>query len=469
MGMKSWESSGQLDQIKREWETVRDAESLVAAAEELAPIFRNPERTPKAVRLKLIDLIRDETVGPLLSDGIRESINKGPKLERTVAPDGSVVLTSRSANITNIEELLAHARDRGCAHDLETYQITDFKENVWTVTAKIGDELVPADNWQVYAKFGLKRPIERVQVFADQAKADILADLATRDTEWFQRQSAVQQYDEPHLLEMHLADFHLCSLAWAEETGADWDLTIQRRMFREAVEDLLAKASRFDVDQILWVAGNDFFNSDNIHGTTADGTPQDMDTRHQKMFREGQRLNRWAIDRCRAIAPVIVKVIPGNHDPLLSFALGEVLEVAYDRVEDVQVDNSASPRKYLLYGNTLLGFTHGRESAVNQKHYGEIMATEARQLWAQARYCEFHIGDKHHRKGTTHVLYDDAYGVVTRIMPTLSAPSAWANGMGYKSYRGAEAYLWSQERGQAAMFVHNVEIATDNTGLQLDR
>ena len=467
MDMRSWEATGQLDQLKREWERVRDLGSLVAAAEELASNFKDPERTPKGVRLKLIDLIRDGDVGPMRDNGSLDPTQKGPRIERTVDSDGSPVLTSRSANITNVKELLEFARQRGCAHDLEEWQITAFKENVWTVTAKINGELVPADNWSVYAKFGLQRPIERVQVFAEEAKADILADMSTRDSEWFRRVSEVREYTDPHLLELHLADFHLCSLAWAEETGADWDLSIQRRMFKEAVEDLLTKASRFEVDQILWVAGNDFFNSDNIHGTTAAGTPQDMDTRYQKMFREGQRLNRWAIDRCRVVAPVIVKVIPGNHDPLLSFALGEVLEVAYNNVEDVQVDNAACPRKYFLYGNTLLGFTHGRESAVNQKHYGEIMATEARQLWAQARYCEFHIGDKHHRKGTTHTLYDDTYGVVTRIMPTLSAPSAWAVGMGYKSYRGAEGYLWSRDRGQAAMFVYNVEIATDNTGLQL--
>lgn len=469
MGMRSWESAGQLEQLKREWERVQDAESLVAAAEELAPIFCSPERTPKGVRLKLQDLIRDGELEPLLRDSTGVVAKKAVSIEFKLDQDGSPVLQAKSNDIHSVQELLAHAEARGLGRDLTEFALTDFKEQVWQVHAKIGDEMVAADNWNVFAKFGLQRPIERIQKITADALEDIRTDMATRDSSWFSRQAKPKSFTSPHLLELQLADFHLASLAWAEETGEDWDIRIQKKLFREAIEDLLAKASGFEIDQILWVAGNDFFNSDNIHGETAAGTPQDMDTRYQKMVRVGQQLNRWAIDRCRAIAPVIVKMIPGNHDPLLSFALGELLDVAYETVEDVQIDNSASPRKYLLYGNTLLGFSHGRESKMAQKHFGQIMATEARQLWAKARYCEFHVGDKHHRAGQVTTLYDDQYGCITRIMPTMSAPSAWASGKAYKSYRGAEAFLWSRDRGLTAILEHFVEIPRDNTGLQLEQ
>jgi hypothetical protein len=51
--------------------------------------------------------------------------------------------------------------------------------------------------------------------------------------------------------------------------------------------------------------------------------------------------------------------VPGNHDELTSFHLGEILAARYDGDKHVTVDNSARLRKYYDFGTNLFGFTHG--------------------------------------------------------------------------------------------------------------
>jgi hypothetical protein len=78
------------------------------------------------------------------------------------------------------------------------------------------------------------------------------------------------------LLEFSLPDGHLGRLCSAAETGGrDYDADIAEKMFRNALQDLLGKASIVNPEKVLFIAGNDFFNTDNLARTTTAGTPQD--------------------------------------------------------------------------------------------------------------------------------------------------------------------------------------------------
>jgi len=148
-------------------------------------------------------------------------------------------------------------------------------------------------------------------------------------------------------------------LTWEEESGANYDIKIARKVVHAALDQLLDYAARYDVEKIVFPFGNDYFNVDNKLNTTTHGTPQQEDTRWQKTFRLGRLLAVEMIDKCSVLAPVDVLIIPGNHDEERSFYLGDALECWYHKNRNVMVNNKAMKRKYYPFGVNLIGFTHG--------------------------------------------------------------------------------------------------------------
>jgi hypothetical protein len=101
-------------------------------------------------------------------------------------------------------------------------------------------------------------------------------------------------------------DLHIGKLAWGQETGENYDYKIAIERFRYAIEDMIYKASSYDVERILFPVGNDIYNSDKAFPfpQTTKGTPQMDDIRWQKLFRVGVQLITEAIIRLSKIAPV---------------------------------------------------------------------------------------------------------------------------------------------------------------------
>ena len=126
----------------------------------------------------------------------------------------------------------------------------------------------------------------------------------------------------------------------------------------------------------------------------------------------------------------------------------------YRNDPNVTVDLGPSPRKYLQYGCSLIGFTHGSE----EKHTAlpTIMATERPDLWAATEFHEWHVGDQHRRRKLDFVAVDTHEGVTVRTLPSIAGSDAWHHKKGYIGNRAAEAYLWSHNRGYAGHFSANV-------------
>jgi hypothetical protein len=257
------------------------------------------------------------------------------------------------------------------------------------------------------------------------------------------------------MLEVSAFDLHFGKLAWREEAGEDYDISLARSCFEEAVNDLVRKAHGFPLQRILLPIGNDLLQTDNLQGTTTGGTPQDTDSRYVKAFRAARSALAWAIDRLACEAPVLVIVVPGNHDRLTSFHMGEVLEAQFSADQRVTVDNSPKLRKYVPFGVNLLGFTHGSE----EKHADLplIMAREEPELWAAAKHYEWHIGHLHKSKETRYTAGDSFNGVRVRILPSLCAADAWHYSKGYVGERrSAEGYLWNFATGYAGHLATSV-------------
>jgi hypothetical protein len=362
------------------------------------------------------------------------------------APASSVsdrpLVSPLAAQPITLEELLATF-----GLDPAEWEAVECTPNVWHVGSAHPEtgEIIAAPLYQLKARVKRRQGADLVAL-RDGILADVRAATAARARVSFK--PITGEPDTLHALLLDIFDLHLGKLGWAEEVGENYDAKIAATCAREAVREFLWQARPYRLEQIVLPIGNDFFNADNLVGTTTGGTRQDVDTRFHLMFRRGWHLASWMIAECAQVAPVVVPVVPGNHDRQTAFLLGCVLEAEYASDPRVTIDNSARVRKYHAYGENLFGFTHGDEE--KPADLPQLMATEQPTLWAGSSYREFHIGHFHHAKEKAPLVVDDKTGVTVRWIRSLSGSDRWHSGKGYVGRRGAEAFVYRKSGGLRA-------------------
>lgn len=256
------------------------------------------------------------------------------------------------------------------------------------------------------------------------------------------------------LYEVSVPDIHFGRLTWHDESGEDFDVKIAADAVNRVVDELLFYGSNYPIARILLPIGNDFFNFDNKFGTTTAGTPQQNDTRWQKTFKLGRQLATTMIEKCMQIAPTTCIIVKGNHDEQLSFFLGDVLEVKFEKNPNVDIDNSPKGRKYFAFGQNLIGFAHGYWEKMSD--LSSLMPVEVPELWAKSTYREFHTGDKHHTKvySTDFKLkVDELHGIMVRIIPSITSADGWTVDKGFVgSRRAAQSFLYHPTEGLKGQF-----------------
>lgn len=259
---------------------------------------------------------------------------------------------------------------------------------------------------------------------------------------------------EPHLMVLGLHDAHFGKLAWAPETGQNYDLRIADRVYRDAVEDLLGRAACYPVEEFLMPLGSDFLHVDNSGGTTTAGTPQDVDGRLAKILEVAEAAVVWAVEAMAERGRVVVRWVPGNHDRTLSHCLARTIKAYFRHAKNVEVDASPTRRKYHRYHSNLIGMTHG--DAEKPASLPIIMAQERPGDWAETTCREWLTGHYHKEKKVDFLSLDTHGGIPVRTLPSLSAVDAWHYGQGLVgSKRAAEAYIYSRT-GLAGYFVADV-------------
>lgn len=348
------------------------------------------------------------------------------------------------------------AKKRGLFHvcNFDTQTVDDVLSkagvdlDIWEPIKVTGNRWGPEGEYNWQCKVELKRKVSKP--VEDAAKL-----LAERLEKYAPKYPTIKRkkLSDPHMLEISVYDHHFGKLAWAPETGENYDLNIAEKLYVSAVKDLCAKVSGFPIERVLFPIGQDFFHIDNLNATTTAGTPQDQDGRYPKMFKSGVMACVHAIDYLRAIAPVEVLYVPGNHDRTVSWHLACYLEAWYRNCDDVTVDTAPCSRKYVTYGETLLGFAHG--DTVKEDKLPLVMATESPD-WSRVTHRELHVGHLHKKAEYRYVAADTHSSVVVRRIPSLCGTDKWHYDQGFlNSNRAAEAYLWSRANGYTGHFSAN--------------
>ena len=327
--------------------------------------------------------------------------------------------------------------------DLEIWEIEKQIVNTWEVGAKGPDgKITTTPLFQV--KLWLKK--KQVLFELQNVRQEFLEDLKKLSPQV--PSNFRKQPQEGKLLEITVFDLHFGKVAWHEEVGENYNIEIATQRFNDCIDYFIDLYKGTSLDRILLPISNDFFNSDRSHpfNSTTSGTPQEEDTRWQNTFRKGRELLITNIQKLSKIAPVEVKVVPGNHDYERSFYLGDSLEGWFHNDQNVNIDNSPNPRKYFSYGKNLIGFTHGNNEKLADLPM--IMAQENPTAWAMSYYREFHLGHLHHKKEGRFNATNELQGVMVRHMSSLSGTDSWHHKKGYIGARkSAEAFLWDKEKG----------------------
>lgn len=327
-----------------------------------------------------------------------------------------------SSEINSLEKVIEHCNIDTSIWNIEKYSIEQG-----------------ANDKEGNAQFRWKLNLEKkVSDFNEKIIADLKEDLKKNS-----KVVARKNYGKSNgfMLEISIFDLHFSKLSFYQETGANYDMKIAKKIFFDTLYDLTEKGLKFGIpEKILFVVGQDFFNIDNNKLTTTAGTPQDVDGRFAKMIKEGRQMLTDSIDYLKEIAPVDVIVSAGNHDSITMVHVGDSLECYYHNDQNVNVDNQPISRKYVRYGKTLICFDHGDK--VKRDQIPILMATERPKDWAETKWHENHFGHYHHEHTK------EFRGVKVRGLSSVSAPDLYHFDNGYTgSIRQAQAFIFDKENG----------------------
>lgn len=374
--------------------------------------------------------------------------------------------TVNSSRVMSLDTLLDKFRV-----DREMWDIIDQTVNKWDVTAfaritdKEGNIIKKPfthENFQIKAR--CKKKVDIVdwpkfkQEFIDSVKK------ASPHVPEIKRRKPPSDYSR-NLYEPNLYDLHLGKLGWSPETGdGNYDYKIAWDRAEYLIDDMIMKATVYPIERIMLPLGHDFFNSDHENTGTAQtnaGTFQQNEGRWQKMWKAGRDLAIMFIEKLKTVAPVDVKIVPGNHDLQKMFYLGDLLEVKYENDKNVTVDNRPVQRKYYLYGKSLLGLIHkvGGKDAPNEQRLLQLMPAEreSKKMFAETEFHEWHCGHYHYSKKNSQPNYHDHQGIVIRYMRSPTNADAWHSNSGYVgAVKGSEGMIINHETGPMAHFTHNI-------------
>ena len=245
----------------------------------------------------------------------------------------------------------------------------------------------------------------------------------------------------PHLLIIDPADIHIGKLATVLQTGSEYNVDIAVDRVFKGVQGILEKVKGFDIEQIVFVIGNDCLHTDKPNATTA-GTPQDCDGMWYENFLTAKDMYVTVIETLMQIAPIHIMFNPSNHDYQSGFLLADSIGSWFRKSKNITFDISINHRKYFRYHNSLIGTTHG--DGAKTQHLPLIMANEQAENWSNTKFRYYYTHHIHHKQSK------DFIGCTVESLRSPSSSDAWHHKKGYLSKPAIEGFLHSRECGQIA-------------------
>jgi len=250
-----------------------------------------------------------------------------------------------------------------------------------------------------------------------------------------------------HCLVFDPADVHIGKICSSFETGEVYNSQLAVQRVRKGLEGILQKSNGFEIDKIIFIAGNDILHVDNAHSTTTSGTGQDTDQMWYDNYNMAKKLLVEIIEKLLTVADVEVVFNPSNHDYTHGFMLLDSVSSWFQNCKQVTFDNDMSHRKYTVYGDNLIGSTHGDGAKVDKLH--GLMAEEAPKEWAKCKHRYIYTHHLHHKTAK------DIFSVCIETLRSPSGTDSWHHRKGFQhAPQAVEAFIHHKEHGQVARLTH---------------
>lgn len=245
-----------------------------------------------------------------------------------------------------------------------------------------------------------------------------------------------------------LIDWHVGLLAWAEETGENYDLSIARDTILNSMARLIAATP--PSKQCVVLGLGDLLHFDGYEPTTSRSKNfLDADGRYPKVLKTAVQMVIATIDMAlRRHDTVLVRILAGNHDDQSAVAVGLALSLYYDGHARVTVDDSPSRFWWYRFGKVLLGATHGDKAKMRDLPL--VMAHDRPNDWAASSYRRMFTGHLHNERKI------EEGGVIVTCMRTPVAKDAWHSFERYRSGRSVYSETFRADGTEAATLQFNL-------------
>lgn len=319
------------------------------------------------------------------------------------------------------------------------WELVNCKNNIWNVYSKID---------KVQTLYSSKITVKpKVYKFTEQDVLDYFEELAKKYQSPVHKPTNYSKSGK--MLEVNIADLHMGKLCWNGNSGDEYNEKIAEERFMSVINDVLQRSSHHSFEKILFIWSNDFFHFDGFTKTTTGGTPQDTNLHFEKMYKLGTSLLIKTIDLLSQFCPVETMYIGSNHDKMTSYMATTYLEAWYRNNEKVKIDSTPLIRKYVEWGQCLIGFSHGH---AEKKRLGKLMPIEQKEAWGRTKFHEFHCGHFHSNQAIV-----EENGTVVRYLPSVTGTDKWHYESGYVgAVKSAQSFIWDKERGLLEIIVTNI-------------
>lgn len=242
-----------------------------------------------------------------------------------------------------------------------------------------------------------------------------------------------------------ITDYHLGAMAWGEETGADWDLSIAEQLLVDWFAAAIAQAP--DARVAVFAQLGDFLHWDGLEAVTPTSKHiLDADSRFQKIVRVAIRLFRRIVAMLlEKHERIVLLMAEGNHDLASSAWLRELFAALYENEPRVEVITRPDPYYCVEHGAVSLFFHHGHKRRADSLE--TVLVSKFREVFGRTRHSYAHTGHLHHN------LVRETNTMQIEQHRTLAAPDSHASRGGWMSGRDAKVITYHADHGEVGRVI----------------
>ncbi|MGN6147082.1 hypothetical protein [Rhizobium sp.] len=245
-----------------------------------------------------------------------------------------------------------------------------------------------------------------------------------------------------------LIDWHIGLMAWAKETGDNYDLKIAQETIMSKMRAIIEATPPAEEAVVLGIG--DMLHFDGYDPVTPRSKHQlDTDSRYPKVLATACDMVEETIELVAARhSKVTARILPGNHDPVSSVALALALGRVFRNTEHVTIDDDQSYNWWFRRGKVFLGGSHGDKTKM--KDLPLVMAVDRPDDWAASTYRRIFTGHIHHERTI------EEGGVIVTSMRSPVAKDAYHSFNRWRSGRSIYSEIFSLDGLEAGRLQFNI-------------